>query len=275
MTSQYGDYGGPEGDAQEPVSADTGGEEAAPAPEPTIQDLMRELAALRTDVQYTDRRVQAWSDRNQNALATLADSTRTALQGLYQRVADLSDAGVDTSGMLADLYDQTVDPDTKERKALERRIKQAERAAEQATRAAQAPPPQPMAPAPTQPQRDPSWNDWKQHEADLVKHANLRGFTHEDMADQKAWMARLYGAGLAPDGYRTAWEYKAAISTAIDNLAASRRQQQRQRTETPNVTTAGRGARNYRDVDVRSVPNEEFENNFADIAAAVVAKNRR
>ncbi len=239
--------------------------EAVAPPELSLADLARELAALRDDVRYTDRRVQSFTDKTTNIMA-----------GLEQRVIALASNGIDAvelHSMLSAVYEQQVDPDVRERKALEQRIAKAEKAS-------QTPPPAPMQQMqPEQPGRHPSWNDWDGgHIPLLVSHAKTRGFSEAEMAAPE-WKSRLYAAGLVEyDGrnYSTAWQYDAAIRQAVDNLAVQKRQNTKGRAETPNVTTAtGGGRRNYANVPLNEISDEDYDKDFAAIAAAVVERNSR
>lgn len=260
MTMEYQNTG----DAGELERGDSASAETADlqeTPEPSLEDRLSALLDAR--LSPLERRVQSFTDRTANLVSGLEQRIE-ALRGQFGDTAEIRE-------MLTDLHDANLDDNEKELKRLQRAVAKTERERQQAA------PTQPATgPQPTQAQTaDGGWGEWPQHAEELAEYGQLRGFSKEDMAADD-WMPKLHGAGLASDGYATVWEYKAAVKAAMGKLAQQKRAATRGRTATPNPATAGSGGpRNYGDVAVKDIPNDQFEKDFRDIAAAVVAKNRR
>jgi hypothetical protein len=239
------------------VSEDTAGLQQ---PEPSLVDQL--AATMRAELDIQRRHNQSANDRTLNEL-----------RAARQEMADLramAAANVEMQELVQELYDATMGEDVKEQRRLQRQIAKLERA--------QATTPPPASVVAQQPQPNDTDDRFVYEIApDLEDYARLRGFTDDDLAADN-WMERLFTAGApreieyTPQGIKA---YKAGMKRAMDKVAQRVRADQRPRTAPPNPVTAGSGPKNYSTANVRDIPNDEFNNNFAAIAAAVVAKNRR
>lgn len=265
MTMQY-DNGGDAAGLESGPSADAAGLQSGDQAAGAEQSLEGRLAAL-IDQRLTplDRRIQSFTDRTANSIGAL-ERTVAALReefGNTPAIQDLADK-------VGDLHEATIDE-------AERKVKNAERQAARLAKQVQQPPArQPQQAQMTREEAETRYN--AEIAPDLEAYATLRGFTPQEIATAD-WDARLLAAGapqeldLSPQGIRT---YKERMRAALDRMAQQKRAETRGRTVMPNPGTSGSGRRDYRNIQsVREIPDAEFESNFADIAAAVVAKNRR
>lgn len=262
MTSQYPDGPSPEGNALPQSSEETTRSEGEheEQSEPDIADLLEQMSST------IEARLSA---RFEHLINRQTDFTKSQMDRLANQVNREIGGNRESLEMVREWVEDSLTDE--QRKALKDRSDLRRMRANEATPAAQ------QEQVRTESSDDPGDRYYAEIAPDLEDYARLKGFSEAEMT-AATWMDRLAAAGApqqldwTPRGIRA---YKDSMKRAMDKVAADAHAARRPQTRTPNPVTAGSGPKNYNNVAVKDIPDEEFTKNLAAVTAAVVAKNRR
>ncbi len=222
-TAGAGLEGGSSADAAE-LQSDAG--QAEPDLLEQLRSALRE--DMRAELSHIDRRQQSSSDRQQNQIAELGQRIEALSQGGQgATLAEIRD-------LVDDLHQLTIEPDVREKRALDRKLARFEKAA--------AEPPKPQEQQRTPPAADDLDARYDAEIApDLEDYARLKGFTAAELAAGN-WMDRVMAAGapqgltMTPAGIRA---YKDGVKAALDRMAKDGAAARRPQTRPANLGSGG------------------------------------